>query len=249
MLIEPEAFVHVPYLVGKIIAPEKSALRISRAAFEGWDQLARTAGFGVNWRRSHEDREATRQKALAGRLDRDLWIFAYGSLMWDPAIEIVEIRTATLKGFHRRFCLETKIGRGSPERPALMAALDTGGECRGLAFRVPAQVVDRETEILWMREMISDGYIPIIAGVETPQGDVEALAFVVNKECSRFCEIDLTSAARIIATGKGLLGSNLEYFNNLAEHMQMLGIDDRLFKEIRSRLAESFTEQQPPHSS
>ena len=120
-----------------------------------------------------------------------------------------------------------------------MAALDEGGECQGLAFRVPAQSVDRETEILWMREMISDGYVAVIKEVETPQGKVEALAFVVNKECTRFADIDVGSAARMIATGVGLLGSNLEYFNNLAEHMEMLGINDMVFNEIRSRVSDS----------
>ncbi len=120
-----------------------------------------------------------------------------------------------------------------------MAALDEGGECRGLAFRVPAPSVDRETEILWMREMISDGYVAVIKEVETPQGKVEALAFVANKECTRFTDIDVDAAARMIATGAGLLGSNLEYFHNLAEHMAMLGINDMVFNEIRSRVTES----------
>ena len=140
MLIAPEAFRHVPSLMGKIIEPEKSTFRISCATFEDWDRQARAAGFGDNWRRSHHDREATRRQALAGRLDRDLWIFAYGSLMWDPAIQIVEIRTATLKGFHRRFCLKIEIGRGSRQRPALMAALDEGGECRGARIEGPRAV-------------------------------------------------------------------------------------------------------------
>ena len=87
--------------------------------------------------------------------------------------------------------------------------------------------------------MISDGYVAVIKEVETPQGKVEALAFVANKECTRFTDIDVDAAARMIATGAGLLGSNLEYFHNLAEHMAMLGINDMVFNEIRSRVTES----------
>ena len=102
MPLSPDAFQHVPMLKSKIIEPEKSALRISLAAFEEWDRRAAAAG-NPDWRRSHEDREATRSAALAGRLDADLWVFAYGSLMWDPAIHIAEIRQATLAGYHRRF--------------------------------------------------------------------------------------------------------------------------------------------------
>ena len=63
--------------------------------------------------------------------------------MWDPAIHIVEIRTGTLQGFHRRFCLKSQIGRGSRDKPALMAGLDDGGIVHGTGFRVPAETVDR----------------------------------------------------------------------------------------------------------
>jgi glutathione-specific gamma-glutamylcyclotransferase len=170
VLLLPEAFIHVPMLSGKIIDPEKSTFRISLATFEDWDRRAAEAGYGQNWRRSHEDREATRSTALAGRLNDDLWLFAYGSLMWDPAIHIVEIGRATLQGFHRRFCPKAEIGRGSKEAPALMAALDVGGECHGLAFRIPASAVNHETEILWIREMVGEAYMPLFQTVLTPQG-------------------------------------------------------------------------------
>ena len=86
MLLPADAFAHVPMLAGKILEPEKSMFRISRDTFREWDRRAQEAGYGENWRRTHEEREETRSKALAGRLDRDLWIFAYGSLMWDPAL-------------------------------------------------------------------------------------------------------------------------------------------------------------------
>jgi len=237
VLIPATAFAHVPMLRAKILAPEQSTFRISRDTFIDWDKRGREAGYGESWRRTHEEREATRSQALAGRLDQDLWLFAYGSLMWDPAIHIVEIRKATLAGFHRRFCLKIEIGRGSKEKPALMAALDEGGECRGLAFRIPAFAVDRETEILWMREMISEGYVPTFRTVETPQGRIEALAFVMNQESPRFADIDVGEAARLIATGSGILGTNLEYFNNLASHVAVLGIEDEIFEAIRAQLA------------
>jgi cation transport protein ChaC len=236
MLIAAEAFTHVPILVGKVLDPGRSTFRISRQTFEEWDRRAQEAGYGDNWRRTHEDREATRGKALRGRLGQDLWIFAYGSLMWDPAIHVVEIRAAALTGFHRRFCLKVEIGRGSHQRPALMAALDVGGECHGLALRIPAPAVDRETEILWMREMIGEGYIPAFCNVATPQGPVEALAFVMDRQSARFADIGAEEAADIIATGSGLLGTNLEYFDNLATHVEALGIKDKVFEDIRASL-------------
>jgi cation transport protein ChaC len=233
-LLPADAFVHVPMLAGKIREPEKSVFRITRDTFREWDKRAQEAGYGDNWRRTHEEREETRSRTLAGRLDRDLWIFAYGSLMWDPALHLVEIRPATLAGFHRRFCLKIEIGRGSKDNPALMAALDEGKECQGLALLIPAHAVDRETEILWMREMIGEAYIPVFRIVETPQGPIEALAFVMDRVSARFADIGAEEAARIIAGGSGLLGTNLEYFDNLATHVEALGIKDEVFEDIRS---------------
>jgi cation transport protein ChaC len=147
MPLDNAAFEHVPQLAGRIIDPEHSAFRITRAKYEEWDRAALSMGHGPNWRRSHEEREATRARALAGRLRSDLWLFAYGSLMWDPAVRFDAVRSATLKGFHRRFCLQIRIGRATIENPGLMAGMDEGGECHGLAFRIPAAAVDHETEM------------------------------------------------------------------------------------------------------
>jgi cation transport protein ChaC len=235
MLLKTAAFTHVPQLAGRIIEPEKSVFRITRAKYDEWDRAAREMGHGDNWRRTHEEREAIRARALAGRLGTDLWLFAYGSLMWDPAIHIDEIRTATLQGFHRRFCLRIHLGRGSIDKPGLMAGLDEGGECAGLAFRIPAHAADHETDILWMREMIADGYAPIFLPIDTPQGPLEALAFVVRKDSERYCNLDPEETARMIATGTGVLGSNLAYLDNMHEHLKLLGISDPAVADLHAR--------------
>ena len=234
MPLPPEAFRHVPALAGKIVEPEKSFFRLSRERLTELDRLARENGFPENWRLSDEAREATRREALDGRAG-DLWLFAYGSLMWDPAVHVVEIRTAALEGYHRRFCLKSRIGRGSADRPALMAGLDLGGECHGLTLRVPADHVDRETEILWMREMIAGSYVPTFVPVETPQGPLEALAFVINRQSSRYCEPDLEEAARLIATGRGARGTSLEYLENVAERLALLGLSDPAIDALLAR--------------
>lgn len=176
-------------------------------------------------------------EALDGRLQADLWMFGYGSLIWDPAIRVQEIRTATITGYHRSFCLMARIGRGSPETPALIAALDHGGECHGLAFRIGRDDVEAETEILWMREMISNAYVPVFAPVDTPQGSVEALAFVINHDCGRYApDLGPEATARIIATGEGILGANRDYLFNLIEYLGLLGIDDQELRDLHRRI-------------
>jgi cation transport protein ChaC len=242
MPLPPEAFEHVPALAGKVIDPETSFFRLSRERLVELDRLAHESGYPANWRLSDEAREATRTQALAGRTG-DLWLFAYGSLMWDPAVHIVEIRTAALGGYHRRFCLKSQIGRGSAERPALMAGLDHGGRCHGLALRIPADLVDRETEILWMREMVAGSYVPSFLPVETPQGPLEALAFVINRQSRRYCEPDLEEAARLIATGRGARGTSLEYLVNVAERLQLVGLSDPSIDALLVRVREVLGER------
>jgi cation transport protein ChaC len=243
MLLPPEAFVHVPALAGRIVDPEKSFYRLARDRLGELDRIARENGYPEKWRLTDEEREATRSGVLA-RKGRDLWVFAYGSLMWDPAIHIVEIRTATLHGFHRRFCLKSRIGRGSADKPALMAGLDLGGMCQGLALRIPAQHVDRETEILWMREMLAGSYVPTFVDIETPQGGVEAVAFVINRESDRYVDLDMEETAGLIATGRGIRGTCLEYLENVAERLDLLGLSDPAIGELRLRVRQ-ILEPQP----
>jgi cation transport protein ChaC len=245
MLLPPEAFVHVPALAGRILEPERSYFRLSRERLSELDRIARDNGYPDNWRLTDDQREATRAAVLA-RLGGDLWVFAYGSLMWDPAIHIVEIRTATLHGFHRSFCLKSQIGRGSAANPALMAALDRGGLCKGLAFRIPAEHVDRETEILWMREMVAGSYVPTFVTIETPQGSVEAVTFEINRQSERYVQLGLEETARLIATGRGVRGTCLEYLENVADRLDLLDLHDPAIDELRARVRQLLEMQSLP---
>jgi cation transport protein ChaC len=235
MLLPPEAFVHVPALAGKLIEPERSFFRRGPNWLADLDRIARDSGYPENWRLSDAEREATRAGVLA-RKGQDLWVFAYGSLMWDPGVHIVEIRKAALSGLHRRFCLRSQMGRGSVEWPALMAALDDGGDCHGLAMRIPAAHVDRETQILWQREMLAGSYVPTFVHVETPQGGVEAVAFVINRQSDRYVQLDIEESARLIATGRGIRGTCLEYLENLAERLELLDLEDRAISDLHRRV-------------
>ena len=105
-----------------------------------------------------------------GRPDGPVWLFGYGSLIWNPAFEFAEKRPATVHGLHRRFCLRTFLGRGSKDRPGLVLALDRGGCCRGVAFRIAAERVESELDIVWRREMISDAYRPRWLTAVHPRG-------------------------------------------------------------------------------
>ena len=237
MLLPPEAFAHVPELVGRITPPERSNFRMTHAVVDGWDAHARKVGLPTTWRRSHDEREALRRSALAGRIDRDLWVFAYGSVMWDPGFHAVEIRRARVPGWHRCFDLMVPFGRGTPEQPCLQGGLNTGGVCDGLAFRIPAVAVDRETEILCMREMVCEGYALHFLYAETPQGPIEALAFASDPACPSVVQLDEEETARIIAIASGFVGPNKEYLDNIVLKLREVGIDDPATERLAMRVA------------
>jgi cation transport protein ChaC len=111
----------------------------------------------------------------------DVWVFAYGSLIWNPVVDHVERRAGTINGFHRRFCLWAPLGRGTPKQPSLTLGLDRGGRCRGVAFRIEAARAREELLLLWRREMLTGAYVPRWIDVATATQPVRAVTFVINR--------------------------------------------------------------------
>jgi cation transport protein ChaC len=157
-----------------------------------------------------------------------VWIFAYGSLMWDPAFKFAEVRRAHAPNHARRFILKDNFGpRGTPEVPGLMAALDDGTGCDGLAFRINKKDVKYESGVFWRRELLGHAYRPAFANVTTHLGNVEALTVVANHGADNICP-DITREEQFccIATGKGFLGTSLQYLENISTHFEAMGIED-----------------------
>ena len=165
---------------------------------------------------------------------QDLWVFAYGSLMWDPGLHFAEVRLAELDGFARRFALRSPIGRGTPERPALMLCLEPGpGRCTGLAYRIAADLAEAESAILWRREMLRGSYRPQLHQATTPQGAVEVLVLAANPSHDDHAdEQPLAETAATIACATGILGSNRHYLEQLAAQLAALGIVDDYVEQL-----------------
>ena len=184
--------------------------------------------------RSDAEIDASLDEALAGHpAGQDAWVFGYGSLMWNPAFLHEETRAGVIRGWHRRFCLWLTRGRGSPGCPGLMLALDRGGVCRGMAFRIAAGRVREELLLVWRREMLSGAYQARWVSVRTDQGPVRAVTFVVNgghaRYSGRLSEAD--TAARIAVAG-GELGTCRDYFDRTVEALHAFGIRDAALERI-----------------
>lgn len=168
---------------------------------------------------------------------QDLWVFGYGSLIWNPAFHYIGKRPALLQGWHRRFCLKLFRGRGSPETPGVMLGLDQGGACHGVAFRIAAAKVREELGILWQREMYGGAYHARLLPLETESGPISAVTFVINRDHPRYIqELSLEQTAALIATGCGDLGTCREYLENTVNHLRELGLNDDGLARIAAAL-------------
>ncbi len=236
MSLAPDPFSFHPELRGKITDPFESFFR----TFNAFEVAAEMPDPSLLLDMLHTDaeREQSRTEALAGRLETDLWVFAYGSLMWDPAFRFTEVRRGCAPDYARRFILKDLFGaRGTRAAPGLMAALDEGPGCEGLLFRIAREHVDEETEILWRREKAGPAYIPTFIDVNAGDQRVSALTFVADHGVE-VIDADITRDDQIhfIATGSGFLGTSLEYLTNIDGQFQALGIVD---EEVTSLLRET----------
>lgn len=158
----------------------------------------------------------------------DLWVFGYGSLMWNPGFDHLGQWPATLYGYHRALCIWSHFYRGTPEQPGVVLGLDAGGACRGRAFRVAAASREQVVEYLFAREMISGVYRPRLCQVR-PDGcaRVAALTFVANRQHAQYAgEAPPDMIADRILSGQGSGGPCREYLENTVRQLEILGISD-----------------------
>jgi cation transport protein ChaC len=188
-----------------------------------------------------EQRRASLDKALQRYAPgEEAWVFAYGSLMWNPAIEFVEQQPCRVDGWRRSFCFWLPMGRGTPELPGLMLALEQGGECEGIAYRLTAEQVQSELPILWNREMLAGIYRPWWVPTNLRDGRrMTSVTFVVDPAHCQYCgDLPMERAAHHIAFAEGRRGACRDYLANTAAHARALGIHDPYIEELVERVKE-----------
>jgi cation transport protein ChaC len=242
-----DPFRHVPELRGRLIDPERSKARVTADVLAHWDARVIELGGAPDWRLPDAEREASRQVTLAAFRDaNEFWVFAYGSLMWDPAFYFNEIRRARLSGFKRCFNYQVMAGRGTPTQPGLVLSLmaDASQVCHGLAFRIDKSNVEAESTLLWRREMLRGGYQPIRAALATPQGHCDALVFVGHPTHPVYnVGLSADETAAVIAAAEGHLGPNRDYLFMLSDQLSALGLQDPYVADLHQRVARLVTPQ------
>lgn len=187
-----------------------------------------------------EERRESLRCAMAQRPPGPMWLFGYGSLIWNPTIHTVERRVARVGGWHRSFCLKVRAGRGSVDRPGLVLGLDQGGECTGVAFRIAEDLLEQELELLWRREMVSGSYVPRWLDLTDPQGEPlgQALGFTMNTGCEQYAgRLPEAELVETLSTACGALGSSADYLFRTCEGLRACGVHDAHLERLAQLVA------------
>ncbi|MEX0969108.1 MAG: gamma-glutamylcyclotransferase [Paracoccaceae bacterium] len=162
-------------------------------------------------------------------MSNDLWVFAYGSLIWNPGFEVAEACLARADGFRRGFYMRSVHYRGTHDAPGLVLALDVceGQSCTGMALRAAPGTGAAVLTYLRARELISYAYYEQTCRLNLHDGrNVKATTFVVARDHAQYAgDLPLEAQAEIIARAKGSAGPNRDYLENTVRSLRGLDID------------------------
>lgn len=167
-------------------------------------------------------------QALTGDRPRPLPIFAYGSLIWNPGFQVQAWRRATALGWHRNFSIHLDHFRGTPERPGLMLALVSGGQCEGIVLEIAQGTEAESLRALLRRELVAHELASNACWieVETERGREQALTFYADPVGARLVELSVAEQAQRLAHAAGPAGSGAEYLLRTVQGLAGAGIHD-----------------------
>ncbi len=186
--------------------------------------------------------EASRRAALAPLpKNQSLWIFGYGSLIWNPQLHFQRTERTQIYGYRRALCLWSRINRGTPEQPGLVFGLLPGGSCAGIAYEISSVHIEAETLLLWRREMLMGSYVPVWANARGASGaTIRVLTFRVNPSCSGFAgKLDDARIVTVLRAAQGRFGSCSDYVCNTLAALKQHGIDDKRLAQLCKALERS----------
>jgi glutathione-specific gamma-glutamylcyclotransferase len=181
------------------------------------------------------------------RAGGEMWVFAFGSLIWKPGCEVVEEKKGLVRGWHRAFRLGWDVRwRGNKDHPNLMMGLCRGGQCAGILYRLPPGEEAKNLDLLLRREVRVKppaGQIatqwPRWLTVEAEGGPHRAVAFVLNERgLSYRGPRPHEETADVLSKSCGMNGSGAEYLYKTVAKLAQHGIYDRNLWHLQELVAE-----------
>ncbi|MBI1292094.1 gamma-glutamylcyclotransferase [bacterium] len=189
---------------------------------------------------SEAERAASLAAFMARRPSGDVWVFAYGSLIWNPAMKTSERRMARIEGWHRAFCLSMTAGRGTTEQPGLALGLNRGGECLGVAYRIDEDQLHCELPLLWCREMLFGGYVPRWVETRDLEGHIlgPAITFTIDPHHRHYAGgLPRRAMVQRLTNAAGSWGSAANYLFRTISALRHNGIHDADLENMGARVA------------
>ncbi|WP_026790732.1 gamma-glutamylcyclotransferase [Pleomorphomonas oryzae] len=173
-------------------------------------------------------------------MDASIWVFGYGSLMWNPGFPYLRAEQARMHGVRRALCVRSTHYRGTPDNPGLVFGLDRGGSCHGVAFEVAE--ADREAVIAYLRarEQISMVYHEVVRPARLQSGEtIGALVYVANQTHEQYAGgLEFEEMLDIIRRSAGAMGPNVDYVMATLKRLQDMGIRDQALERVVAALTE-----------
>jgi cation transport protein ChaC len=122
-----------------------------------------------------------------------------------------------------------------------MMALDRGGQCGGVLYRLPGDTLPSQLGKLFRREFTvkPPNIVPRWIAVETDHGTGQAISFVMNRKASAYVgRISPEDAADMLTNACGHWGSGAEYLFNTISNLEERGIHDRNLWRLQQLVAE-----------
>jgi cation transport protein ChaC len=225
---------------------EMRLAKVDRSVLErdGVRQAVRDAGYGHLLLSDEAVAQSLARTMAAHRPGEPVWVFGYGSLIWNPLMEFAQRQPARVHGYHRGFYLWSKVNRGSPEVPGLVLGLDKGGSCHGVAYRLHDDRLAAELALLWRREMVMGTYMPRWVKADLGRQAVRAIAFVVDRDKPGYTgRLGDQQIVSIALKACGHYGTCADYLVRTAASLEHAGIADPRLSRLARLVTEAADEQ------
>ena len=163
----------------------------------------------------------------------NIWLFGYGSLIWNPDIPYLASSMARLNGHVRRFWQGSHDHRGTPNKPGRVVTLVPckQGYCDGIAYLVSQKNANSVFKQLDYRE--KNGYEKLSINLAfTNNTSQTGITYIAKESNHAFLgAAPMQSIASQIISCSGPSGENRDYLFQLATALRKHNfIDEHIFE-------------------